>query len=263
MPNRYFVALQHVTCEVLRRRILAAIATTAMAIPSVTHAAAVSCLPSTITAVPPAGISGVLVDLGHGHVDMISGPTFSPAPGGCPGFTATNFSFFYTASQIDNGQPVIITVAGLEVLSFADNPMVTSFVSADGGENYSDDLTLSNIMVDTFVDDRRSFGAFAETGPLPSKSSFSIDSDMHSGIAPLFQSLPLQNLHFELEIDLLQGNVVPGEFFFIDFPGSIISAIVPVPTPEPSSFVLIASALGGLAAMRRRKGRRRRNRHCG
>jgi hypothetical protein len=137
--------------------------------------------------------------------------------------------------------------------------MVASFVSADGVANFTAGFLLSNIKVDTFVDDHRPLGAFAQTGPLPEplpiSHSFSIDSDLHTGTAQLFQ-LPGQNLNFDLEIDLMQlGDATANDFFFIDFPGSLVSAIIPAPTPEPGSLVLVVSALGGLAVMVRRKRR--------
>jgi hypothetical protein len=252
MHYQSYRAFRTAAFELLRRSGLAVIAATVMAMPAVAYAAAISCAPSTITAVPPPQM--LLQTTGHGSFDMGVAPTFSPAPDGCPGFTATQFGILYEASTRDNGQPVVISAVFTENLSFAGSPQVASFASADGQVNYSDDLTLTNITVTTFVDDDAPLGAFAQTGPLPSGSSFSIDSDSHTGTATLFQPPPPPTLHFGLQIFLTQSNIVPTETFFIDFPGSLVAAIVPV-VPEPGSLVLMASALGGLAVMVRRKRR--------
>jgi len=240
----------------LRRAALAAAAASAITISAVAQGATISCASSPITAGPLPNPDQLklhaFTDIGDAHGGFVfpHPPSFEADPNGCPGFRLTDFTFFYLSDPADNSRPITIITEIDEPLSFpgALSPLVGTSVSADGKAAFaSNDFTLSNIMVDSFVDDDRPQGAFAQTGLVNPGSTFSTASD-HSGTAELRQSGD-RTLRFELEILLMQGNTPQQEMFSISFPRSLDSVVVPVTTPEPGTLVLLVSALGGFAAM--------------
>jgi PEP-CTERM motif len=257
MRYQPFTTLRTHAYELVRRSLLAAAAATAMVAPLVAQAGPILCgsTPGTPIPVPPPKVS--MSETGTGIL-AVTGETFSNAAGGCPGFIASNGQITYTANKNDNLSTVTLDVDFNETLSYpvVPPPAVVFYVSASGSLNLfggSNKFNFPDIVVSTFTEDR--FKALDSATVDITAPPFSNPFDNKTALALVPTGLEVQDtLKLRVEIVFQQLDAAGGEIFSLDFPGSLVAQIVPG-VPEPGSLVLMASALGGLAAMMRRKRR--------
>jgi hypothetical protein len=276
MRYQLISAFQCSVHRLLRRGTLAAL--TAIAVPAVAHAAidysrvCAGLLPNTAvdqSTLPAADGKPNNATNGFGGSAEIIGsqPTFAPAPSGCQGYTTTDWTFAYGilpsgVGLEDNGRTNLFYMHhfSAEISNSGFPQVVNTITDVNGKEQASSGFSLPAIEVDTYVaeQDGTVIGGKSELtihkADLLPDGSFGEAAFSDAVRLPRTTDQPPIFLDQDVIFTFAQSSTaMVGDFFEIDFPNSIISVIAPV--PEPSSLVLMASALGGLAVVKRRKRR--------